>query len=188
MNKNKKHYLSIYKVFLDWRDYIRDCKKLGYDLNIEYLVFPKNLEEEHIKTIKLIKYKENEELDKKIKKRLKTLNKFYFEYKDLFIRPAGSTKELIEEGKVLHHCVGNYIKDYVEGRTNIFFIRKKEEPETPFYTVEIGKSWRTGDLIIRQCRSYKNTTPEENNDLFVKEFIEIFEKEIFSQNKILLSA
>ncbi|HHV30689.1 MAG TPA: hypothetical protein GXX73_14125 [Clostridium sp.] len=182
-DNDKEHFPTIYDVISQWVDYIRQCKKLGYNLNDTYIVFPKSLREAHQKATKLIKYKENKKYDAKIKRRLKELNKYYFEYNGLFIRPARSTKELIDEGSALVHCVGDYAKSYAEGRTNIFFIRKLENPNIPFYTVEITKSWFSNELEIKQCRSYKNKTPEENNHPFVREFINIFEKEKLFKNE-----
>lgn len=188
MEKNKKHFNSLSDALSQWKDYIRDCKKLGYDLNIEFITFPKDLKEAHQKTIKLIKDKEDKELDKKIKKRLKELKKYNFEYGRLFIRPAESSKELIDEGNSLAHCVGRYSRDYADGITNIFFVRKLEEPETSFYTVEIAKDWYSGKLEVKQCRSYKNHTPEENNHIFVREFINAFENKKLSQKEKKITA
>lgn len=186
-DKNPKHFYSVSDALSQWKDYIRDCKKLNYNLNIEYIAFPKDLKEEHQKTIKLIKDIADKELDQKIKNRLKELKKYCFEYRGLFIKPAESSKEMIDEGNALDHCVGRYAGDYADGITNIFFVRKVNEPDKPFYTVEISKRWQSGELEIKQCRSYKNHTPEENNHVFVREFMNAFEIEKLSQkeNKII---
>ena len=98
----------------------------------------------------------------------------------MFIRPAESSKELIDERNSLAHCVGRYSRDYADGITNIFFVRKLEEPETSFYTVEIAKDWYSGKLEVKQCRSYKNHTPEENNHIFVRKFINAWIRYLYS--------
>lgn len=46
--------------------------------------------------------------------------------------------ELAKEGLALGHCVRNYITKVKENTTNIMFIRKKDDEETPFFTVEIS--------------------------------------------------
>ena len=46
----------------------------------------------------------------------------------------------MKEGRVLHHCVGasdSYMKKMAEGKTWICFLRKKKEPDKPYYTLEI---------------------------------------------------
>lgn len=45
--------------------------------------------------------------------------------------------DLIVEGAILHHCVGGYVRDHANGETNILFLRKTNEIDTPFYTVEV---------------------------------------------------
>jgi hypothetical protein len=63
--------------------------------------------------------------------------------------------ELKAEGKALHHCVGTYAERVANGSTNIFFIRKAEQPDTPYYTLEIGQN---GSIV--QCRGNKNHNAE----------------------------
>ena len=54
------------------------------------------------------------------------------------------------------------------GSTNIFFIRKKADPDTPYYTIEVGT-----DCDIIQCRGYRNdrkTSKPEEVKAFEKEY------------------
>ena len=55
----------------------------------------------------------------------------------LFIRPAASYGEFVKEGKTLFHCVARYAKSHSTGGTNIFFIRCVDEPDKPYYTLEL---------------------------------------------------
>ena len=82
----------------------------------------------------------------------------------LFVRLPNKLEELKEEGETLHHCVGTYMEKVSKGETMIFFIRKKADPEKPYYTLE----WK-GRVV--QCRGSHNCdmTPE------VKAFVEIFQ-------------
>ena len=71
-------------------------------------------------------------------KRYKKLKEKYFAEDDEFvITPPLNAADLVSEGSNLHHCVGSYVSAVAEGRTNIFFLRKKEEPNTSFYTIEV---------------------------------------------------
>lgn len=75
---------------------------------------------------------------------------------------------MIREGAENHTCVGNYIERYASGRTNILFIRRKDSPDVPFFTVEV-----IGDRII-QCRTKNNQCAEKGSD--VDEFVHLFEE------------
>ena len=48
-----------------------------------------------------------------------------------------SAKEIAREGKVLHHCVGSYIERVASGERLILFIRGKDNPHDPLYTMEL---------------------------------------------------
>lgn len=42
-----------------------------------------------------------------------------------------------QEGGSLHHCVGGYAERHIKNETTILFLRKNEEIDTSFYTIEI---------------------------------------------------
>ena len=44
---------------------------------------------------------------------------------------------MYRESEKLHHCVRTYNGRVVMGRSKIFFLRKKEEPEEPYGTIEV---------------------------------------------------
>ena len=165
-NRDKGQYHSCNGVLITWADYREDCKKLNIDLSIEINLFPKSVYRSHQNTIKQVEYKNNLEMDKKISKRVGRLKELTFAYKDLIIRPAESSEEIIREGKEQVICIGSYVKKYAEGMTNLFFIRKKGEEEKPFFAVEISKEWR-----VVQVRGKRNCPGTKE----VKEFMEAFE-------------
>ena len=75
--------------------------------------------------------------------------------------------EIVNEGKLLHHCVGGYANRHAHMKLHIMFIRTTEKPDVPFYTVEV-------DLFgkIVQVRGQRNckTTPEV--DAFIEAYKE----------------
>lgn len=160
----KQYYSSDGNVLTTWRDYINDCIHLEMDLSQDRVLFPGNLHRAHQNTIKQIKLRKDELLDKKIAARLKSLDKYHFEALGFFARPAASSTDLIDEGKALHHCVGTYADQYAEGKTIILFIRKMEQPDVPFYTLEFRK-----DYIV-QVRGKDNRPPDEAVKAFVDKF------------------
>lgn len=150
-----------HNFFITYSDYISEGKKLNYDFTSESMVFPQNVNIAHQEQIEFERQQELEEEKRKYKnfeKRLKRLKKKYtFSDGKLLIRPAENSDELLAEGNELHHCVYSCYKDrYLKGDTDILFIRKCQEPDKPFYTLE----YRNGHIV--QCRTYHNEerTPE----------------------------
>lgn len=109
--------------------------------------------------------KEAEEEEKTFQKLVKFRKSFAYTSGDLFCRAAASAEELVNEGMALSHCVGQYAKRYYKGETNIVFIRKKEEPDKPYYTVEVAN-----DGHIVQVRGFKNCAPTDDVKQFMEEY------------------
>lgn len=170
---NRKYGNMAYQVLHTWRDYLADCIDLEMDVTQDNILFPSDLDKAHQDTLVKIKHLENQMLDMKIQRRMSVLHKYCFEAFGLIIRPALSTKELIQEGNALSHCVGRYAKDYASGKTNILVIRKAEALDKPFYTMEVR-----GNKIM-QTQGFKNRRPDET----VAKFIAAFEEEKLSGNK-----
>lgn len=164
-------------------DYWRDCKKLKLDLKREDILLPPDLAQAHQRTIvALAEARRQKELEKTREAqeafagRLKKLEKeFCFESAGLFIRPAKSHEELINEGSALHHCVASYAKKHLAGDTVILFIRRKDDPDKPFYTLEYDPKTKS----IVQCRGLHNCgkTPE------VEAFVEAWSGYIRNKKK-----
>jgi hypothetical protein len=172
------NYLSRFKGILSknlttWADYIHDAEELGFDLSVHNVLYPKNLIEAHAATINVLNAKRIEKETKEMAALTKRLKKQYrFEFGDLAIKIPESIQEIITEGKVLHHCVGGYADRHAKGQCIIVFLRKKAEPNTPYYTIEIGGKWGSRQHIV-QCHGYANEAynkkPQEIRD-FEKEF------------------
>lgn len=144
-----------HNFFMTYSDYISEGKKLNYDFTSESVVFPQNVSIAHQEQIEFERQQELEEEKRKYKnfeKRLKRLKKKYtFSDGKFLIRPAENSDELLIEGNELHHCVYSCYKDrYMEGDTDILFIRNCQEPDKPFYTLE----YKNGNIV--QCRTYHN--------------------------------
>lgn len=122
------------------------------------MLWPKDLIRSHDNLVMKIKEKEEAEITAKIAELSKEQEKLSWQDDEtgLLIRPARSQGELIKEGKILQHCVATYAKAVARGETTIMFIRRQEDPEQPFFTLE----WKKG--IVIQNRGFKNRvrTPE----------------------------
>ena len=143
----------------------------------EFNLFPKDFINAHDEMSKqYIKFRDKQAIEEtkrfnhllaKLKKETEEAEAMKLDVAGLFIRLPNRLEELKVEGEALHHCVGTYMEKVRKGETMIFFIRKKEEPDKPFYTLE----WR-GKVI--QCRGSHNCdmTPE------VKAFTKVFEEKM----------
>lgn len=153
------------------RDYWNMATRLNLDLRNPENYLPRDLHQAHDRLLQIEgderrrrqnEYNRNrnehqrqlaESMQEKLEKRMKKLEcKYCFEACGLILRPARSGIELIEEGNALNHCVGGYIASYAEGRTDICFLRKADDPDTPWRTIEIDPN--SGRVI--QDRGYGN--------------------------------
>lgn len=158
-----------------WRDYLADCVTLGLDLDDEGVLFPKSLERAHARTIAMVEHQEDERREAAFQRAVKKLEGLAWEEGGLMIRTAASAKELIAEGKALHHCVGGYADRVVKGETAIFFVRDALAPDEPFYTLELKNKQ------VIQCRTKHNASYER--DERVHAFVEAWLRSVVNGKK-----
>lgn len=156
-------------------DYLGECTALGYDLSDEVVLFPKNLIEKHAETSELCRYRATQEVNEKAKKRAERLTKEGAEYRHgrLMVRVPRDGNEIISEGAKLSHCVGGYVERHASEKTTILFIRKRNDTETPFFTLEIDI--KSG--AIKQCYGYKNRQSYRDN-LEVGQLLEHYQRHL----------
>jgi hypothetical protein len=93
---------------------------------------------------------------------LQQKERLLFEYDDFIIMTPKDFSEFQFESKKLNHCVGwndRYLKKHVKGISMIFFMRRKEEPDKPFFTIEVDK-----DQVL-QVQTEDHATDEVITDL-----------------------
>ena len=159
----------------DYIDYMEECRTLGYDMRKKQVLFPEDLRKAHTETSQRIKI----ETDRKKQAEFeKSMGKLYdepaFSYGDFLIRGALNVSELQNESAVLGHCVRTYVDKVCRGDCAILFIRKAENPDEPYYTMEIDK---TGKVV--QCRGRYNCSMTEE----VKKFVELWETKVMKQKR-----
>lgn len=170
VNYMKKQKVAPGKITTIWRDYLRMAAAEGMDTTDDIVRLPKDLKARHDQLVNLINERkeaeriaENQEkyakLDAEILKRLPEVKKYFWEDEEYMIIPAGKCEELIKEGRSLHHCVGagdQYMEKMAKGKTWICFLRKKEDLDKPYYTLEI----RMEDNAILQWYSEFDRRPD----------------------------
>ena len=133
-----------------YMDYIGMRLALGYDMNNTVYQQPRDLRAAHDK---MVQESNKEKMDERIREveqkysnirsNYRKLRNIYFYEDDAYmIRPARSAKEIVEEGRILHHCVGgdNYLRKHNDGRSYILMLRFKDKTEEPYITVEISSN------------------------------------------------
>lgn len=164
--QKKTRYQSIRGVLIDWMDYLKDCNELGLSLEDTAVLKPHDLQQAHQNIIAQLKIKADEELDKQMAKLKEERNRYNFAAGGFIAKVAENSTELIVEGKVLHHCVGTYADKHAKGKCTIILIRKQEEPEVPFYTMElVGPEKR-----IIQVRGDHNCGMTQEVEAFVESY------------------
>ena len=184
----KKTMLYLIKQNVDvisYRDYIRMKNELLEPPDF----YPSNLKRAHDNV--MLRYQEEKErqakeqkergklkTEEQFKLRYKELKKFSYEEGDLLIRPCKTESELKKEGASLHHCVYTYKSQHGSGATSILFIRKKDEPNKPFFTLELN----TRTLKVVQNRGNCNCSRTEEVVIFEKHWLE-FIKNVMKKEK-----
>ena len=173
----------------DWLEYLGWCKELNYDLNNRFLYMPTNFKKVHDRTAQEYqelqdrksmeeKRRREREAKRKLKQTRKALEEilkandgvdaFSIQGKGLVLVVPKSAEDMKAEGEALHHCVGGYVERVARGETSIFFVRKADSPDKPYFTLE----WKNNDII--QCRGLHNCDmPPE-----VKAFTQAFKKKM----------
>jgi len=155
-----------YDIAITWRDYLKNCKLMGYDTGSDFIIFPRHLKARHDELVAEYRVEKNAVQERIISGLSQPLQEALgYSHKKLgMVAIAPSSRgEIINEGEILRHCVhtGSYLNMMVEGKGYILFVRKADAPDVPFYTAEIV------DGVIRQCRG------EGNDDMTddVKKFV-----------------
>ena len=147
---SSSHFLSVL------RDYARMAEAIfgkGFDK------YPKNVKQAHDDIID----RYNDEMLARQEKVKLDAGDGYLKYEDkeYLIRFPETAAEILDEGKTLHHCVGGYVQDVIDGKTTILFLREKANPSKPFYTIEVR------DGSVRQVRGDRNCRVTYNVGVFV---------------------
>lgn len=173
----KKNQQGTAFFLICYRDYLRECVMLEYDITSTAITMPKDIFLAHETTSKLISEINDEKINFILKKndsKRQDLEAVDMEL-GLILRLPYSVKEISDEGAALNHCVGGYAQRHAEGKLTIMFLRTLGHKSEPFYTMEVSN-----ELEIVQCRGYKNNqagNPKPYEiELFEKRYSEYLER------------
>lgn len=170
----------ISQVIRTWEDYLNMAEKAKMNVKSEMIYKPKNLKSAHQEVIFILKQgaleKQAEKLEKKwpkVNENVQKLKKFEYEDKKYCIVAPAGILDIVKEGTALNHCVHTcdfYFDRIHRDETYLFFLRKTECREVPWYTLEVEASGN-----IRQ----KRTTGDNQNKDFEEavKFLKKWQKE-----------
>ena len=162
-------------LMIQHRDYLDMAKDLKIDLSRKAVRFPSNVCDAHdavLKEFNRQKFEaENAAFIEAVTPIYARLAVKEFENEKYCIVLPQLRTDLIAEGTTLRHCVGGsgYRDNHMKGIRMIFFIRKKEQPERPYFTMEID---------MQQCRIVQihgagNCTPPKEVRDFANSFTSV---------------
>ena len=161
----------------DYHDYLKQCKRLKYNTTDTAICFPHNFEAMHERLSATIKYQHDKAIRAEFAKHIEERKQLEFSDGNLMIIQPKQLSDIAYEGKALSHCVGGYAERHAKGALSIMFIRKKSEPDKPYYTMEVS-----ADGKIVQVRGKRNIAPDEDVDALIKDYKTHLEK-IFSDKR-----
>lgn len=157
-----------------WRyvcDYVEMCKQLNIEVEKK---LPKDVLHKHDILKTKIKELENEIIEKKFIEQVAENKKLIEKLPDgnyTIISPEIS-KDLVEEGFRMNHCVGSYSYSYASGTSKIFFVRAKSNIDVPVATLELDKENR-----LVQISAFSNKKPDKDVMDYVAEWLKMIRKE-----------
>lgn len=166
-----RNYLERQKRYFDdscrqalttWQDYLAMAERLHYDTSDEIVYRVRKLRQRHDELVLQSEAGSLEEQAAKMAEKyphvdaicMELQKKYAYSDDDYTVLAPQNIFEIIKEGRMLHHCVGNdgageRYYDRMERRESfIMFLRRTEEPNDPYYTLEIEP-----DGTVRQKRT-----------------------------------
>ena len=166
-----RNYLERQKRYFDdscrqalttWQDYLAMAERLHYDTSDEIVYRVRKLRQRHDELVLQSEAGSLEEQAAKMAEKyphvdaicMELQKKYAYSDDDYTVIAPQNIFEIITEGRMLHHCVGNdgageRYYDRMERRESfILFLRRTEEPNDPYYTLEIEP-----DGTVRQKRT-----------------------------------
>jgi hypothetical protein len=71
-----------------------------------------------------------------------------FEFGDYKVFIPSTAQEIIDEGRNMHHCVGNYVGRVVDNECYICFIRRKDTPNECYITCQVYTNGNIGQYFL----------------------------------------
>lgn len=148
-------------------DYWSLLTQNGEDPQNPKLRYPQSLKRAHDQQSERQKLDKQRGYPEAFQKRTGQLSTYSYESDGLLIRPVTSAEELFNEGKLLKHCVYSYLTRHVRAETAIFLIRHSDDPDKPFFTLELNEA----NMSVVQNRGKCNCSRTPEVQAFEKKWL-----------------
>lgn len=188
----KESGLPVEKILTIWRDYLSMAKKIGENLKDSIVYRPRELERRHDEAVIALQEIDTKQRAEELREKFPNLEKVCREITPIYqslkdekyaVLVPQKIEDIIKEGKALHHCVGTQecYFDRISRKTSyIVFLRRQEELEKEFYTMEIEPDGN----IVQKSKDYNRTGEEyEEAEPFLKKWKKNVLKKIRNQEK-----
>jgi len=143
-----------------WRDYLRMFEQYyGFKPKEKEDKYPDSLKKAHDVISMLLQRKNENASTESFISMNEKWERLKYEDENFIISMPQSSDDLNKESKVLGHCVHSYASNIRDGYCVILFLRRKDEPETPFFTMEFDCNNR-----LVQIRGKSNRLISDIND------------------------
>jgi hypothetical protein len=71
-----------------------------------------------------------------------------FAYGDYVVVIPTCGQDIVDEGVNMHHCVGGYVRNVIEGNTYICFVRHKDTPDKCYLTCQVRTNGEIGQYYL----------------------------------------
>lgn len=132
-------YLEKQKQLTDGVQHLIDYRKIAHDLGFgeaDEVLWPRDLIAAHDRAAQNWSARADLQYSKGFTTTYLSLRDLEWTDGDLCIVIPKGEQELVEEGRILRHCVGSYGKTHCSGKP-IFFVRHRRRPERSYYTLNI---------------------------------------------------
>lgn len=179
-------------VMNEWMDYLDMAAKLGMNLSHEMFYKPKNLKEAHDRCVRESQLEKNRIRAQGIiakfpdvEKNMDAIrSKYTYDGEEYCIRVPEGVADIIHEGRALGHCIDStdrYFDRINQNISYLVFLRRKETPTVPWYTLEIEPGG-----TIRQQRTTGNNQNKDDVAMytpFIREWQEVIRKRMTEHDK-----
>ncbi len=153
---------SLSSILRTWKDYLSMATRANMDVNDAIIYRASRLNQRHQEMVQLIEEMNAAMKAKEILAAYEGIDQVLLEEKEKYdyqeggysIIAPGKVEDILHEGNALHHCVDkgeHYFERIAKRESFILFLRKTENIETPYYTLEVEPGG-----TIRQKRTKYN--------------------------------
>ena len=163
LQKQKKYFDgSCRQALITWQDYMAMAQRLHIDTSDEIIYRVRKLRQRHDELVIQCEAGSLELQAEKMAEKYPNVDgicrelqkKYTYAEEEYMVVAPENIFAIIKEGRMLHHCVGNdgsgerYYERMERRESFILFLRRTDEPEDPYYTLEIEP-----DGTVRQKRT-----------------------------------